>query len=215
MQRTGPAAGQPQHVVVVGGGLSGLAAAWRLSRSGARVTVLEQSDRFGGKLWTGPLGDLEVDLGAESFLARRPEALDLVAELGLTDRLVHPVTAAATVYSRGTLHPLPAGTVMGVPTSTAGLAGLLTAAELARVEAEPRLPAPPLEHDTDVRSWVQGRFGPAVVDRLVEHFGSLQKLLAASIDDLLTVDGVGESRARSIREGLSRLAESSILERYV
>jgi diadenylate cyclase len=54
-----------------------------------------------------------------------------------------------------------------------------------------------------------------VVDRLVEHFGSLQKLLAASIDDLLTVDGVGESRARSIREGLSRLAESSILERYV
>jgi diadenylate cyclase len=54
-----------------------------------------------------------------------------------------------------------------------------------------------------------------VVDRLVDHFGSLQKLLAASIDDLQTVDGVGESRARSIREGLSRLAESSILERYV
>ena len=60
-----------------------------------------------------------------------------------------------------------------------------------------------------------GRKARTVVDRLVEHFGSLQKLLAASIDDLLTVDGVGESRARSIREGLSRLAESSILERYV
>jgi diadenylate cyclase len=53
-----------------------------------------------------------------------------------------------------------------------------------------------------------------VVDRLVEHFGSLQKLLAASIDDLQVVDGVGETRARSVREGLSRLAESSILERY-
>ncbi|MBA2767825.1 MAG: DNA integrity scanning protein DisA [Sporichthyaceae bacterium] len=59
------------------------------------------------------------------------------------------------------------------------------------------------------------RLPGTVVDRLVDHFGSLQKLLAASIDDLLTVDGVGESRARSIREGLSRLAESSILERYV
>ncbi|MCY7372192.1 MAG: DNA integrity scanning diadenylate cyclase DisA, partial [Spirochaetaceae bacterium] len=59
------------------------------------------------------------------------------------------------------------------------------------------------------------RLPGAVVDRLVEHFGSLQKLLAASIDDLQTVDGVGESRARSVREGLSRLAESSILERYV
>ena len=54
-----------------------------------------------------------------------------------------------------------------------------------------------------------------VVDRLIEHFGGLQKLLAAGIDDLQAVEGVGESRARSVREGLSRLAESSILERYV
>jgi diadenylate cyclase len=54
-----------------------------------------------------------------------------------------------------------------------------------------------------------------VVDRLVDHFGSLQKLLAAGIDDLQLVEGVGESRARTVREGLSRLAESSILERYV
>jgi diadenylate cyclase len=54
-----------------------------------------------------------------------------------------------------------------------------------------------------------------VIERLVEHFGGLQKLLAASIDDLQAVEGVGESRARSVREGLSRLAESSILERYV
>jgi diadenylate cyclase len=54
-----------------------------------------------------------------------------------------------------------------------------------------------------------------VVDRLVEHFGGLQKLLAAGIDDLQVVEGIGETRARSVREGLSRLAESSILERYV
>ena len=60
----------------------------------------------------------------------------------------------------------------------------------------PRLPAP-------------------VVDRLVDHFGTLQKLLSAGIDDLQAVDGVGELRARSVREGLSRLAESTILERYV
>jgi diadenylate cyclase len=59
------------------------------------------------------------------------------------------------------------------------------------------------------------RLPAAVVDRLIEHFGGLQKLLAATIDDLQAVEGVGESRARSVREGLSRLAESSILERYV
>jgi len=59
------------------------------------------------------------------------------------------------------------------------------------------------------------RLPRAVIDRLVDHFGNLQKLLAASIDDLQAVGGVGEHRARSVREGLSRLAESSILERYV
>jgi diadenylate cyclase len=59
------------------------------------------------------------------------------------------------------------------------------------------------------------RVPSAVIDRLVEHFGGLQKLLAATIDDLQLVEGVGETRARSVREGLSRLAESSILERYV
>ncbi len=59
------------------------------------------------------------------------------------------------------------------------------------------------------------RLPSLLVERLVEHFGGLQKLLAASVDDLQSVSGVGESRARSVREGLSRLAESSILERYV
>ncbi len=59
------------------------------------------------------------------------------------------------------------------------------------------------------------RLPPAVVDRLVDHFGTLQKLLSAGVDDLQAVEGVGELRARSVREGLSRLAESTILERYV
>jgi diadenylate cyclase len=59
------------------------------------------------------------------------------------------------------------------------------------------------------------RLPGAIVERLVDHFGSLQKLLAAGLEDLQAVDGVGESRARAVREGLSRLAESSILERYV
>lgn len=59
------------------------------------------------------------------------------------------------------------------------------------------------------------RLPASVVDRLVDHFGGLQKLLAASVDDLQAVEGVGEMRARTVREGLSRLAESSILERYV
>lgn len=59
------------------------------------------------------------------------------------------------------------------------------------------------------------RLPGAVVDRLVDHFGSLQRLLGATVEDLQAVDGVGDARARGVREGLSRLAEASILERYV
>jgi diadenylate cyclase len=59
------------------------------------------------------------------------------------------------------------------------------------------------------------RLPASLVDRLVDHFGSLQRLLGATVEDLQAVDGVGESRARGVREGLSRLAEASILERYV
>ena len=59
------------------------------------------------------------------------------------------------------------------------------------------------------------RLPGAIVDRLVEHFGSFQALLSAGLDDLMRVDGVGEARARAVREGLSRLAEASIMERYV
>ena len=59
------------------------------------------------------------------------------------------------------------------------------------------------------------RLPGTVVDRLVDHFGSLQRLLGATVEDLQAVDGVGDARARGVREGLSRLAEASILERYV
>ncbi|WP_010148190.1 DNA integrity scanning diadenylate cyclase DisA [Serinicoccus profundi] len=58
------------------------------------------------------------------------------------------------------------------------------------------------------------RLPGAIVDRLVTHFGTFQQLLSAGLEDLMQVDGVGEARARAVREGLSRLAESSILERY-
>jgi diadenylate cyclase len=59
------------------------------------------------------------------------------------------------------------------------------------------------------------RLPVTVIERLIDHFGSLQRLLGATVEDLQAVDGVGDARARSVREGLSRLAEASILERYV
>jgi oxygen-dependent protoporphyrinogen oxidase len=161
------------RVVVVGGGISGLAAAWRLSRSApsVEVMVLEGAPETGGKLRLGTVGGLTFDVGAESVLARRPEAVALMTEVGLADDIVHPMPGSASVLARGVLYRLPPGTVMGVPADRAalpGLAGLLTEAEIARVAEETALPSPAAIDDVTVGSWVAGRMGRAVVDRLVE-----------------------------------------------
>ncbi|WP_343946808.1 NAD(P)-binding protein, partial [Pseudonocardia zijingensis] len=128
------------RVAVVGGGISGLAAAHRLRTllgPAARVDVLEQRGRVGGVLHTVDLAGVPFDVGAEAFLARRPEVPALLAELGLTDLLVHPTGAAASVRAAGRTGPLPPGTLLGVPTSAARLDGLLSAEGAAAVAAEP------------------------------------------------------------------------------
>lgn len=159
-------------VAVVGGGIAGLTAAWELTRllpqgdAAGQVVVLEGSGQVGGKLRTGALAGQAIDVGAESMLARRPEALDLAVEAGLAADVVHPTGACASVWSRGRRWPLPAGTLMGVPSDPAATLGLLTEAEVARIEAEGNLD--PVIADVSVGDFVAARVGPAVVDRLVE-----------------------------------------------
>ncbi|MET9985433.1 protoporphyrinogen oxidase [Streptomyces rochei] len=156
------------HVVVIGGGIAGLAAAHRLLERGARVTVLEASDRVGGKLLPGEVAGVRVDLGAESLLARRPEAVGLAREVGLADRLQPPATASASLWTRGALRPMPKGHVMGVPGTAAALAGVLSDEGLARIERDADLPRTEVGDDVAVGEYVAARLGREVVDRLVE-----------------------------------------------
>ena len=223
-------------VAVVGAGVTGLAAAWRLHREGARVVVLEQGRRTGGVLHRqhvpgGPPG-LVVDVGAEAMLARRPEAVRLAEEVGLGPDLVEPATTRAAIWSRGRLHPVPAGTVMGVPGDPDALRGLLTEDEVAAVAAERGRSFPLVEGDVDVATWVSRRVGPAVVDRLVEpllggvyaghaHRLSLRATLPAAWDAAASgasVVDITAARAAAgtaaggavfagIRGGVARLAE--------
>ncbi|HEU4997601.1 MAG TPA: FAD-dependent oxidoreductase, partial [Lapillicoccus sp.] len=154
-------------VAVVGAGIAGLAAAWELLQHNAiHVVVLDSAAAPGGKLRLAEVAGRPVDVGAESMLARRPEATALVAELGLDAALTHPNPVPATVWSRGRRWPLPAGTVMGVPTDPTAAAGLLRPDEVARAEHEQV--GPPVTEDVSVGAFVAGRVGPAVVDRLVE-----------------------------------------------
>ncbi|MFC7327322.1 protoporphyrinogen oxidase [Marinactinospora rubrisoli] len=158
------------HVAVVGGGVAGLTAAYRLSRAGHPVTVLEGAPRLGGKLDASAVAGVPVDSGAESVLARRPEAVELMRELGLADQIVHPSGAAPRVYSRGALRPLPDGHVMGVPGDLAALArsGVLSPAGLVRAARDLVWQRTPVRADVPVATYVGLRMGEEVVDRLVE-----------------------------------------------
>jgi protoporphyrinogen/coproporphyrinogen III oxidase len=158
------------HVVVVGGGIAGLAAAFFLRDQDVTVTVLEGSPRLGGKLARSEVAGIAVDTGAEALLARRPEGIELIRAAGLAAQLVEPGTTAASIWTRGRLRPLPRRQFMGVPADLGELAdtGLLSPAGLARAWRDLQLPATARHGDVPVASHVAARFGQELVDQLVD-----------------------------------------------
>ena len=154
-------------MVVVGGGIGGLAAARDLAASGADVLVLEGAPRTGGKLRRAPVAGVTVDVGAEAMLNRRPEGVALARALDLP--VEHPTPASSRIWTRGALRPLPRS-LMGVPLDLDQLAqsGVLSEEGLARVRAERELPGTPVDGDVSVGDLIASRLGDEVVDRLVE-----------------------------------------------
>jgi oxygen-dependent protoporphyrinogen oxidase len=160
------------RVAVVGAGVTGLTAAYRLRAAlgpDAIITVLEATDRPGGKLRTVDLAGHRYDVGAEAYLARRPELPALVAELGLVQAQAHPTSAAARIRAGGQSRPIPPGTVLGVPVSATAVADVLSHEGLRRLAAEPGLPPVRLDGaDVSVGDLLADRLGPEVPDRLVD-----------------------------------------------
>jgi oxygen-dependent protoporphyrinogen oxidase len=159
------------HVVVVGGGVTGLAAAYELTSADAAVdvTLLEAGDRLGGKLHTSPFAGRLLDEGADAFLLRVPWAVDLCRELGLEADLVSPATGRAYVWSHGALRPLPAATVLGVPTDFDALAecGVVSVDAVARAAEDLTRPYDRPAGDESVGALVRRRLGDEVLERLV------------------------------------------------
>lgn len=158
-------------VVIVGAGVSGLAAAHALhcSDPSLSIGIYEASGRIGGKLLTGQIAGVTVDLGAEAMLARRPEGIALVDALGLRQHIVHPASIGAGLALGGRIAPIPAESVMGVPTSvrTVAASRALSAAGLAALEAgNPAIEV--LHDDVSVAQAIAPRVGTEVLDRLVE-----------------------------------------------
>ncbi len=158
------------HVVIVGGGIAGLAAAFFLRDEPVRVTVLEGSPRPGGKLCVSEIGGLAVDEGAEALLVTRPEGTGLIAELGLGGERVVPGTTSSAIWTLGALRPLPRRQFMGVPSDLAELAksGVLSDEGVARASQDLELPPTARDGDVAVARYVGARLGAEVVDRLVD-----------------------------------------------
>ncbi|WP_154756177.1 protoporphyrinogen oxidase [Amycolatopsis pithecellobii] len=204
------------HVAVVGGGISGVTAAYRLRTSlgdDATITVFESADRLGGKLRTIELAGQRYDVGAEAFLARRPEALALAEEAGLGDRITHPTKARSAIRAGGSQVAMPASTVMGVPGSVEAVAGVLSADGRRRVAAEPELPPVRLDDDVALGELLRGRFGDELVDRLVDPL--LGGVYAGGADGLglrATMPALAaalDKGARSLTEAAASLVTAS------
>ena len=160
-----------EHVdlAVVGGGISGLAAAFQARQRGARVVVLEAAGRPGGKVRTSPLAGVDLDEAADAFLARVPEAVDLCSELGLAADLVSPATGTAYVWWDGALRRLPAEQLLGVPVDVDAVAasGLLSPAGVERARRDLTLGDDRPGGDESVGALVRRRLGDEVHERLV------------------------------------------------
>ncbi|MEU5526031.1 protoporphyrinogen oxidase [Micromonospora chersina] len=182
---------RPWRVAIVGGGITGLAAAVRLrdrAPTGTEITVYEQSGRLGGKLRTGELAGGPVEFGAESFLMRDPAggesaAVTLIRRLGLAGSIVHPTVGQAALVVDGGLRPVPGGTLVGVPGDLDKVAAVAQPA--AAADRDGGAPLLPPDADVSVGALVRDRLGDEVVDRLVDPM--LGGVYAGRADDLSLV----------------------------
>ena len=186
---------------VVGGGISGLVAAYRLRVAAgpdATITVFDPADRLGGVLRTERLGGQPIDVGAEAFVARRPEVPALLAELGLAGRQIGTTGARPLIYSQRRLQPLPTDTLQGIPAKPQALAGLVDDATITRMVDERTRPF----------SWRPGA-DPSVADLVGDRFG--EQVVTRSVDPLLAGVYAGSAATIGLRSAAPTLA--AVLDR--
>ena len=186
---------------IVGGGISGLVAAYRLRVTlgdDADITVFEPADRLGGVLRTEQVGGQPIDIGAEAFVARRPEVPALLAELGLAGRQIGTTGVRPLIYSQGRLHELPRDTLNGIPTDPASVTGLVDDATVRRMLDEPTRPL----------TWRPGA-DPAVAELVGDRFG--EQVVTRSVDPLLAGVYAGSAATIGLRSAAPTLA--AVLDR--
>ncbi|MBZ5608930.1 MAG: protoporphyrinogen oxidase [Acidobacteriia bacterium] len=186
-----------QKALIIGGGISGLSAAYYLSKSGIRATILEKTPRAGGVIRTTVQQGCVLEAGPDSFIAAKPWAMDLIRELGLADEVIGSNDHLRVTYilKKGHLVPLPDGLMMMVPTKIMPLVGtrLLSWGTKIRMGLEflrrPKGPRP----------------DRSVYDFLLDHYG--QESIDYLAEPLLAGVYGGDPRQMSVNSVLARFVE--------
>lgn len=172
-------------IAIVGGGISGLAAAYELTLRHVPFVLFEASDRLGGLIRTEHIDGFTIDAGADSMLAQKRAGIELCTELGLAPRLLSLKTPrTAFVLHRGQLFPLPSPSMLGIPATWRGLASydLLSAGARLRIAIEPLIPSRRRDDDESIAAFFRRRFGRAAVQLLAQpllggiHAGDVEAL---------------------------------------
>jgi oxygen-dependent protoporphyrinogen oxidase len=190
----------PPDVIVVGGGITGLAAAYELHVRGAAFVLVEASDRLGGLIRTERDRGYTIDSGAESLLVQKPAGVRLCEELGLGSRLMSSIPPrTAFVHARGGLHPLPSRGIFGIPNTWSGIAAYDLLPWSARAvmlqKAASQVAAPSDTRDESVGAFFRREFGPDTVALIAEpllggiHAGDVERLSMTAVAPRLAAMG--------------------------
>ena len=194
-------------VIIIGGGITGLAAAYELARQSVPFRLFEAGPRSGGLIHTEHVDGFTIDAGPDSILAQKPAGVALCEELGLADQLIATTPPrTAFVLKDGRLHALPSRSVLGLPTTWRGVAGygLLPPLARARLAMEPWIPRG-AEADESVGAFFRRRFGNTTVGLIAEpllggiHAGSIDSLSLRSLFPRLVEAEATGSVLRALR----------------
>ncbi|MED4016785.1 protoporphyrinogen oxidase [Sutcliffiella cohnii] len=181
---------EKKKVVIVGGGITGLSAAYYLQKEieanklPISITLVESTSRLGGKVQTVSKDGYIIEKGPDSFLARKESASRLIKELGLEKKKVRNTSGTSFILLKGKLYPIPDGAVMGIPTKMSPFVttGLFSPLGKVRAAGDLILPTSKEKGDQSVGSFFRRRFGGEVVENLIEPL--LSGIYAGDIDQL-------------------------------
>ncbi|MED3623056.1 protoporphyrinogen oxidase [Neobacillus thermocopriae] len=181
---------EKQKVVIIGGGIAGLTSAFYLQKKIKEnqlpidIQLIEASHRLGGKLQTVRRDGFTIERGPDSFLARKTSMIRLAKEVGMDDQLVHNSTGKSYVLVNNKLHPMPGGSIMGIPTEIGPFitTGLFSIPGKLRAAADFLLPRSEAGKDQALGQFFRRRLGNEVVENLIEPL--LSGIYAGDIDQL-------------------------------